>query len=105
VRRDGSLLESIDERLSAFAAGEFSEALPALRLAFTWFTPREKAQMAARIAGTITARDPDADASNRGGGEAPELLAVSPAEAAETLAFEEALARQALRFGLRGGKA
>lgn len=105
VRRDGSLLESIDERLSAFAAGEFSEALPALRLAFTWFTPREKAQMAARIAGSKSERDTDAAAPSGRRDEAPELLAVSPAEAAETLAFEEALARQALRFGLRGGRA
>lgn len=90
VRRDGSLIESIDERISGFEAGEFSEALPALRLAFTWFTPREKAQMAAHIAG---------------GEEAPELLAVSPAEAAETLAFEEAVRRAAARYGLRGGTA
>ncbi|MCU0548610.1 MAG: DUF5682 family protein [Leptolyngbya sp. Prado105] len=42
VQRSSRLLEQIDQMVAQFDEDAFLEALPALRLAFTYFTPREK---------------------------------------------------------------
>jgi hypothetical protein len=46
TQRDSHLVLSIDELLLAFSDDEFLEALPALRLAFACFPPREKNNIA-----------------------------------------------------------
>ena len=51
VQRRRDLIERIDEVVMAFADGEFLEALPALRRAFSVFTPREKDRLARSLPG------------------------------------------------------
>ncbi|WP_218021380.1 DUF5682 family protein [Nocardia crassostreae] len=43
------LLSVLDELVGGFGAEEFLVALPALRLAFAWFPPRERAQIGSRL--------------------------------------------------------
>ncbi|WP_061298248.1 DUF5682 family protein [Leptospira borgpetersenii] len=45
VQRDKILLTALNNRISELSYVEFLEALPALRMAFTFFTPREKHQI------------------------------------------------------------
>ena len=81
----------------------FLAALPSLRLAFTYFTPREKAYLARALFDAETSAEAAAVGAVR--------LAVSTAEAAEAMAFEtrlfDAIAEQygvRLAFGARPGR-
>ncbi|QEG41469.1 DUF5682 family protein [Roseimaritima ulvae] len=49
VQRHPQLVQSIDQVLLQYGAEDFQTALPALRLAFTSFTPREKHHMLATL--------------------------------------------------------
>ncbi|MBL1078984.1 hypothetical protein JK358_31730 [Nocardia sp. 2] len=44
-----ALLAVLDELVGGFGRDEFLAALPALRLAFAWFPPRERARIASRL--------------------------------------------------------
>lgn len=93
AQRHTELLVGIDRLLLAFDDDQFLAALPALRLAFTYFTPREKDHLARRLLSAV------------GQAEAPPLpaLAVSAEDAARSLAFESRLLRELGRHGIRGG--
>jgi uncharacterized protein DUF5682 len=93
VQRHPELVLSIDELLVGYGEEEFLEALPALRLAFSYFTPREKHYMARTLlrARGVTAEEPLA------------ALEVSPETAARVLAFEVELFAAVRKYGLRGG--
>ncbi|KAF3885656.1 MULTISPECIES: DUF5682 family protein [Nostocales] len=95
VQRHPDLLLSIDELVSSFDDNTFLEALPALHLAFTYFTPREKHKIASTL---IKAWGED-------GCETESLaeLEVSVEVAAQVLAFETKLFAAVKRYGLRGG--
>ncbi|SUA80036.1 Uncharacterised protein [Nocardia otitidiscaviarum] len=54
---DAPLLAVLDELVDRFAPPDFLTALPALRLAFAWFPPRERARIATRL---LAARGADA---------------------------------------------
>ncbi len=98
AQRQPALVRSLDAVLLAFDEEEFLQALPALRLAFTSFTPREKHHLAL----TLLA------ASGEQGTEEPlAALQVPAAEAAAALAFERRVLEALTRFGLRqpGGAA
>ncbi|MDF9826846.1 hypothetical protein M2447_000931 [Ereboglobus sp. PH5-10] len=90
-QRHPDLLLAIDRHLLAYDTEMFLAALPALRLAFTYFTPREKDHLARRLleATGATAAAP------------LPALAVSPAAAARALAFESRLQQELARHGLR----
>ena len=45
AQRHPQLVEAIDRLIMEYSAEEFQQTLPALRLAFTYFTPREKHYM------------------------------------------------------------
>jgi hypothetical protein len=92
AQRHADLLVSIDRLMLGFDDEQFLEALPALRLAFTYFTPREKDHLARRLL-AATGQADDAPL--------PEL-AVSVEEATRALAFESRLMRELERHGLRG---
>jgi hypothetical protein len=92
-QRHTELLLGIDRLLLAFDDEQFLVALPALRLAFTYFTPREKDHLAR----TLLAATGQPDATPL-----PEL-AVTAEDAARALAFESRLFRELDRHGLRGG--
>lgn len=94
AQRHPELVAAIDEVLLAYADDEFLLALPALRLAFTFFTPREKHHLAATL---LRGRDRTTPAA------APQetSLEVPAAVAAASLAFELRVFQTLARFGLR----
>jgi len=92
VQRQPELLASIDRAILGYDEDEFLEALPALRLAFTWFTPREKHHLATTLLeGAGVARAPLAP------------LTVAAEAAAEAVDFETRLFEVLRLHGLRGG--
>jgi hypothetical protein len=94
VQRQRDLVLSIHEVLVGYTDEQFLSALPALRLAFTYFTPREKHHLA------LTLRQ------GLGLEKMPEMaaLTVDTNTAARALAFESRLFAAAARYGLRGGE-
>jgi hypothetical protein len=92
VQRQRDLVLSIHEMLSSWSDEQFLAALPSMRLAFTWFTPREKHHLA------LTLRQ------GLGLEKVPEMaaLSVDVATSARAFAFESRLFAAAARYGLRG---
>ncbi|CAA9298534.1 MAG: FIG00765533: hypothetical protein [uncultured Chloroflexia bacterium] len=93
VQREADLLLAIDALLMSYDDEAFLHALPALRLAFSFFTPREKHYLAR---GLLEARG--ASAATR----LPDLE-VSPEVAVRALALESAVFAVLAKYGLRGG--
>lgn len=96
AQRHPELVLKIDDILLAYDDEAFLEALPALRLAFSYFTPREKHYMAQTL---LQARTGEAEAVPLAD------LEVSVEMVAQVLAFEAKLFRAIRRYGLRGGNA
>jgi hypothetical protein len=94
VQRRRDLVLGINELLVGYALEDFLTALPSLRLAFTYFTPREKHHLALTLREAL------------GLEKEPELasLAVSGADAARALAFEGRLFEALTKYGVRGGE-
>jgi hypothetical protein len=93
VQRDTRLQLAIDTLLLDYYDERFMHALPALRLAISFYTPREKHYLARSLLdahGTANAMP------------LPELD-VSPEVAARALALEAAVFATMARYGLRGG--
>ncbi len=95
VQRQIGLILGIDELLAGYSAESFLEALPSLRLAFTYFTPREKHHMALTLLQALGIKPPEWSMA---------ALEVSPETAARAMAFESRLFRSAERFGIRGAR-
>jgi hypothetical protein len=93
VQRHRDLVLAIDELLVAFADEEFLAALPALRLAFTYFTPREKHHMGLTLLGALGLKETKSLAA----------IDVSADVMARAVAFESRLFEQIAKYGLRGG--
>jgi Family of unknown function (DUF5682) len=93
AQRHPELVLALDALLMEYTDEPFLEALPALRLAFTYFTPREKHHMARTL---LQARGMEA-------AEPLPELEVDTATAAEALRFEARLFETLTRYGLRGG--
>jgi hypothetical protein len=91
AQRDPSLVLGIDDVIKTYADEQFLEALPALRLAFSFFTPREKHHLARTLLESL------------GLLEAAPLpaLQVSAEQAAVALAFEARVFETAARYGIR----
>src|SRR5262249_21802139 len=81
AQHHAQLVRTIDRLLIEFGADDFQAALPSLRLAFTYFTPREKHYMLTTLFESLGLKDVRPLAA----------LAVDEATAAEALAFEERL--------------
>jgi hypothetical protein len=94
VQRQGDLILAIDGVLTGYSDEEFLAALPSLRLAFTYFTPREKHHIAAGLLEALGINNAMPLAA----------LQVSPHDAARALAREGALFAALARFGLRGAE-
>lgn len=92
AQRDPAIIAALDGLLMELGAEDFVGALPALRLAFTFFTPREKHHLLRTLWGSlgITEREP------------VQALAVSPEVAARALVFEERVCETLQRYGLEG---
>ncbi len=95
AQRQTDLILGIDELLTGFADEGFLEALPSLRLAFTYFTPREKHHMARSL---MEALGLDVRAQS-----VMTALEYGPEVAARALAFEARLFKAVEEYGLRGG--
>jgi hypothetical protein len=93
VQRHHELVLSIDKLLVAFADEEFLTALPSLRLAFTYFTPREKHHMGLTLLESLGLKEQ----------QPLTRLQESPEAMAHALAFESRLYEALQRYGLRGG--
>jgi hypothetical protein len=92
VQRQRDLLLAIHEVVAGWSQDEFLHALPAVRLAFTSFTPREKHHLALTLRQTMgLADEPEAPA-----------LEVDVETAARALALEGRLFAAAARYGVRG---
>lgn len=89
VQRHPELLGQIDALLVGFSEAGFLEALPALRLAFSFFTPREKHYLAGTLLQGRKASSPLPD------------LEVDAATAARALAYEARLFQTMERYGVR----
>jgi hypothetical protein len=90
AQRHPQLVQAIDRMLLEFAADEFQQALPPLRLAFTYFTPREKHYMLTTLFESLGIK------SSRTLGD----VAVDAATAAEALAIDERVMEALRQHGL-----
>ena len=91
VQRQPELIRAIDNLIVGYEDDEFLAALPSLRLAFSYFTPREKHHLAATLMGMLGSPGPHRLTT----------LAVPAAVAARVLAFESRLFQQLKRHGIR----
>jgi Mg-chelatase subunit ChlD len=87
------LMLSINEPIMEYDEEEFLEALPALRLAFSYFTPRKKYHIAQTLLQALGINDT----------KPLPTLEVTPETAARVLAFEAELFQAVERYGLRRG--
>lgn len=94
VQRHRDLVLAIDELLVAFADDEFLAALPALRLAFTYFTPREKHHMGLTLLGALGVKEETSLAK----------LDVPADVMARAVEFESRVFGLVAKYGLRGGE-
>jgi hypothetical protein len=94
VQRQRNLVLSIHETLTGYSDDEFLVALPALRLAFTYFTPREKHHLALTLREGLGLREEPALAA----------LSVDVETAARALMLEGRLFEAVRTYGLRGGE-
>lgn len=90
VQRHQELLLSIDRLIMTYDEETFLEALPALHLAFTYFTPREKHNIADTLTKAWGDRSPVKE------------LKITPEVIAKAKAWEENLLEKVKRYGLRG---
>jgi hypothetical protein len=93
VQRHPDLVQALHEVMVGWSDDEFLTGLPAMRLAFTYFTPREKHHLA------LTLRE----ALGLGAGEMMAALTVSVDAAVRAMVFEGRLLEAARRYGIRGG--
>ena len=93
AQRHPQLVRSVDDLINGYDGDEFNEALPSLRLAYTYFTPREKHYMLSTLFESLEIRSPEPLAA----------LEVDTATAAEALALESRVFAALSRYGLRGG--
>ena len=93
VQRHPELVTSLDTTLNGYSLDEFMEALPSLRLAFSYFAPREKHHMARTLLAQFGITTPMED-----------LTAIVDIESTVgALRFEEELFSRLRLYGLRGG--
>jgi hypothetical protein len=90
----GGLVAILDEVLQALPREEFLIALPALRLAFGYFPPRERERLS-RLA-------LERHTGGTAGAVPPRTLRLSPDELARALALDDAVSALAERYGLLG---
>ena len=93
VQRHRDFVLAVDELFVAFAEEEFLAALPALRLAFTYFTPREKHHMGLTLLGALGLKSEKSLTT----------LDVSSETMARAVAFELRVFAAVAKYGLRGG--
>ena len=92
VQRHPDLLLSIDELIISYDEETFLEALPSLHLAFTYFTPREKHNIATTLTKSWNTESKDDRFT----------LTITPETIVQAKAFEARLLETIERYSLRG---
>jgi hypothetical protein len=92
AQRHPELVLAIDKLLVSFADEEFQAALPSLRLAFTYFTPREKHHMGLTLLEALGVKERKSLVK----------LDASPEVMTRAMALESRLLEAMKRYGLRG---
>ena len=92
VQRHPDLLISIDELIISYDEETFLEALPSLHLAFTYFTPREKHNIATTLTKTWNTESNSEQST----------LKITTEIQAQAKAFEAKLLETIKQYGLRG---
>ncbi|MEZ6088799.1 MAG: DUF5682 family protein [Pirellulaceae bacterium] len=90
AQRHPQVVQTVDRLLMEFTGEGFQHALPALRLAFTYFTPREKHHMLSTLFESLGLKEVKA---------LPQLQ-VAPEVAAQAMAVEEAIFAAIEKYGL-----
>jgi hypothetical protein len=90
AQRDSQLVQTIDRLLLEFGPGDFQTALPSLRLAFTYFTPREKHYMLTTLFETLGLKEVKPLTA----------LTVDETTASHALAVEERIFEALAKYGL-----
>ncbi|NEQ48489.1 MAG: hypothetical protein F6K00_35155 [Leptolyngbya sp. SIOISBB] len=104
MRQNSEMLTAIDQAIASFDHDTFLEALPALHLAFTYFSPREKHDISHRLLQTWALEQ-----SSDGQGPSPDRSAtettieITPEMIAQAQAIEANALETIRRYGLRGG--
>ncbi len=92
AQRDRQLVQTVDRLVTEFGADDFQTALPSLRLAFTYFTPREKHYMLSTLFESLGLKDVRPLST----------LTVDESTAAEALTLEERIFETIAKYGLEG---
>lgn len=92
AQRDPELVSAIDRLLLDFGVDDFMAALPSLRMAFTFFTPREKHHMLTTLFRSLGIIDVEPLTS----------LTVDASTAAEALAVEERIMEAIAKYDVGG---
>lgn len=100
IQRDRNFLSEIDRWLIELSDDEFLEAVPSLRLAFTYFTPREKYYLSMQL---LELENANSTCQSAVAHKSPENLAVNAEQALLTLRFENKLYETLSKYGLKGG--
>ncbi|KNY26893.1 DUF5682 family protein [Pseudobacteroides cellulosolvens] len=100
IQRDKNFLTEIDRWLIELNDDEFLEAVPSLRLAFTYFTPREKYYLSMQLLDT---QDTNNSCKRAIADKSPEDLIVNAEQALLSLRFENKLYETLSKYGLKGG--
>jgi Family of unknown function (DUF5682) len=103
TQRAPSLLLSIDKLLLAYEDTEFLEALPSLRLAFGYFTPREKHLMTKNLLQSTGAIDVATSDLLTLSVRAEDTMQAITSGASEAIELESRLFALVDRYGFRGG--
>ncbi len=99
IQRDKNFLNEIDRWLTELKDDEFLEAVPSLRLAFTYFTPREKHYLSMHLLAIEDGNSSQRIVSEK----SPEDLMVNAEQAILSLRFENRLYETLSEYGLKGG--
>ncbi|HEX3029083.1 MAG TPA: DUF5682 family protein, partial [Clostridia bacterium] len=100
VQRDKNFMSEIDRWLIELKDDEFLEAVPSLRLAFTYFTPREKYYLSMQLLEIQGTDVPSQEAKVQ---KTPLDLIVNAEQALLSLRFENKLYETLSKYGLKGG--
>jgi hypothetical protein len=92
AQRHPQFVQTVDRLLLEFSADSFQQALPSLRLAFTYFTPREKHYMLTTLFESLGLKQIPALAEAK----------VDAATAAAALAVDERIFEAIRKYGLEG---
>lgn len=90
IQRDQQIVLVINQLLGQYPPDDFLAALPAMRLAFTAFTPREKYYLAKTIRSALGLSPQQSSVP----------LAVTPEQATAAISFEQRLIETLARYGL-----